>query len=93
MGCFVGAITKILKIIAEGAGVNPTAAVDMLADSLFPVPIFRNYGKALAEKKSVLTASKIPAKDLNLFNRLAEDDARSNPITQTLLQSTLGFDK
>jgi len=79
--------------IAEGAGVNPTAAVDMLADSLFPVPIFRNYGKALAEKKSVLTASKIPAKDLNLFNRLAEDDARSNPITQTLLQSTLGFDK
>jgi len=53
------------------------------------MPIFRNYGKALAEKKSVLTASKIPAKDLGLFNRLAEDHSRPNPITQTLLHLTL----
>jgi 3-hydroxyisobutyrate dehydrogenase-like beta-hydroxyacid dehydrogenase len=75
------------------AGVNPTAAVNMLADSLFPIPIFRNYGKSLAEKKSVLTASKIPTKDLGLFNRLAEVHARSNPITQTLLQLTLGVDR
>jgi len=79
--------------IAEAAGVDPTAAVNMLAESLFPVPIFRNYGKALAEKKSVLTASKIPAKDLSLFNRLAENNARSNPITRTLLQLTFAVDR
>jgi len=79
--------------IAEGAGVSPTAAVNMLAESLFPAPIFRNYGKALVEKKSILAASKIPAKDLSLFHRLAEGHARSNPITQTLLQLTLAVDK
>jgi 3-hydroxyisobutyrate dehydrogenase-like beta-hydroxyacid dehydrogenase len=75
--------------IAEAAGVDPTAAVNMLAASLFPIPIFRNYGKALAEKKTVLAASKIPAKDLGHFNRLAEDHSRPNPITQTLLHLTL----
>jgi 3-hydroxyisobutyrate dehydrogenase-like beta-hydroxyacid dehydrogenase len=75
--------------IAESAGVDAMAAVNLLTETLFPAPIYRNYGKAFAEKKNPLTASQIPAKDLGLFSRLAEEHGLTNPITQTLLQLTL----
>jgi 3-hydroxyisobutyrate dehydrogenase-like beta-hydroxyacid dehydrogenase len=79
--------------IAESAGVDPVSAVNMLTETLFPAPIYRNYGKAIAEKKYVLNTSQIPAKDLTLFSRLAEEHARPNPITQILLQLTGTVDK
>jgi 3-hydroxyisobutyrate dehydrogenase-like beta-hydroxyacid dehydrogenase len=75
--------------IAECAGVDAMAAVNLLTETLFPAPIYRNYGKAFAEKRNPLTTSQIPAKDLGLFNRLAEEHGLSNPITQALLQLTL----
>lgn len=75
--------------IAESAGVDVKAAVNMLTETLFPAPIYRNYGKAFAEKKNPLTASPIPAKDLGLFSQLAEEHAQANPITQALLKLTL----
>ena len=74
--------------IAESAGVDAMAAVKMLTETLFPSPIYRNYGKAIAEKKPVLTTSPIPAKDLGLFSHLAEEHALPHPITQALLQLT-----
>ena len=74
--------------IAESAGVDPLAAVNMLTETLFPAPIYRNYGRAIAEKRNVLGTSPIPAKDLGLFHRLAQEHDRPNPITQTLLQLT-----
>lgn len=75
--------------ITESAGVDAMAAVNMLTETLFLAPIYRNYGKAIAEKKNLLITSQIPAKDLGLFSRLAEEHARANPITQMLLQLTL----
>ena len=74
--------------IAESAGVDAMAAVKMLTEALFPSPIYRNYGKAIAEKKHVLNTSLIPAKDLRLFRHLAEEHALQHPITQALLQLT-----
>jgi 3-hydroxyisobutyrate dehydrogenase-like beta-hydroxyacid dehydrogenase len=74
--------------IAESAGVDAAAAVKMLTETLFPSPIYRSYGAAIAEKKHVINASPIPAKDLGLFRQLAEEYALSHPITQTLLQLT-----
>ncbi len=74
--------------IAESASVDATAAVKMLTETLFPSPIYRNYGKAIAEKKNSFSASQIPAKDLGLFSRLAEEHALPHPITQMLLQLT-----
>jgi 3-hydroxyisobutyrate dehydrogenase-like beta-hydroxyacid dehydrogenase len=71
--------------IAESAGVDPMAGVNMLGESLFAIPIFRNYGRTVAEKKPVL-ASPIPAKDLGLFHQLADKRGLPNPITQTLMQ-------
>ena len=74
--------------IAESAGVDVTVAVKMLTETLFPSPIYRNYGKAIAEGKNLLSASQIPAKDLGLFSRLAQEHALPHPITQMLLQVT-----
>ena len=71
--------------IAEGAGVDPSLAVSMLGDSMFPFPLFRSYGQAVAEKKP-MPVSHIPAKDLSLFRKLAEEQGLPSPITQTLLQ-------
>ena len=74
--------------VAESAGVDAMAAVKVLTETLFPSPIYRNYGKAIAEKKDVLNASRIPAKDLRLFSRLAEEQALPHPIAQALLRLT-----
>ena len=74
--------------IAESAGVDARAAVNMLTETLFPSPIYRSYGAAIAEKKHVTNASPIPAKDLGLFRQLAEEYALPHPITQTLLRLT-----
>ena len=71
--------------IAESAGVDTMAAVKMLTETLFPSPIYRSYGSAIAEKKHVINTSPIPAKDLGLFRQLAEEFALPHPITQTLL--------
>lgn len=74
--------------IDSGAGVAPLAAVTILADSVFPMPIFRNYGKALSTGANTLASSQIPAKDLGLFHRLAMDHGLQNPIGQLLFQLT-----
>ena len=74
--------------IAESAGVEATAAVKMLTETLFPSPIYRSYGSAIAEKKQVLNTSPIPAKDLGLFRQLAEEFDLPHPITQMLLHLT-----
>jgi 3-hydroxyisobutyrate dehydrogenase-like beta-hydroxyacid dehydrogenase len=71
--------------IAESAGFDPMAAINVLTETLFPSPIYRNYGKAIAEKKDV-NIGKIPAKDLGLFSELASEHGWPNPITQLLLQ-------
>lgn len=67
---------------------DAAAAVKMLTETLFPSPIYRNYGKAIADKMNVINTSPIPAKDLGLFHQLAEGHALPHPITQTLLQLT-----
>ncbi len=75
--------------VAKKAGVDPTVAIDMLSESVFPMPIFRSYGTALAGGKNAFEASRIPGKDLDLFNRLANKHTQANPIGQLLLQLTL----
>ncbi len=74
--------------VADSAGVDTVAAVKMLTATLFPSPIYRSYGSAIAEKKDVLQTSPIPAKDLGLFCKLAEEYALPHPITHMLLQLT-----
>lgn len=77
-------ITEGLAIV-EAARVEPMSAVSMLGDSLFAFPLFRNYGRMVAEGKPALD-SPIPAKDLGLFSQLAGEHSLPNPITQLLLR-------
>ena len=75
--------------VAKKAGVDPKVAVDVLSDSVFPIPIFRNYGTVLAAGKKAFGGSGIPGKDLDLFTRLADEHTQVNPIGRLLLQLTL----
>ena len=75
--------------VAKKSGVDPMVAVDMLSESVFTMPIFRNYGTVLAAEKNAFEASQIPGKDLELFNRLANKHTQANPIGRLLLQLTL----
>ena len=86
----ISAVRSLMEglAIAESAGVDATAAMRMLTETLFPSPIYRSYGSAIAEKKHVINTSPIPAKDLGLFRQLAEEFALPHPITQTLVHLT-----
>ena len=75
--------------VAKKAGVDPKVAVDVLSDSVFSIPIFRNYGTVLAAGKNAFEGSGIPGKDLGLFTRLADEHTQVNPIGRLLLQLTL----
>ncbi|WP_446743320.1 NAD(P)-dependent oxidoreductase [Silvibacterium acidisoli] len=72
--------------VVEKEGADPFAAMEFLTQTLFPAPIYRNYGRMLAEKKGSLRSSPIPAKDLGLFNERAQEHDLPNPITRMLLQ-------
>ena len=75
--------------VAKESGVDPMVAIHMLSESVFPMPIFRNYGTVLAAGKNAFEASEIPGKDLELFTRLAQKHTQANPIGRLLLQLTL----
>ena len=67
-----------------GRGVELAAAVAMLTETLFPAPIYRNYGKMIVEGRATFGRSGIPTKDLALFASLAEAQGIGHPINQLL---------
>jgi 3-hydroxyisobutyrate dehydrogenase-like beta-hydroxyacid dehydrogenase len=71
--------------MAEKNGVDPKAVVDMLTQTLFPSPIYQNYGKRIAEKTASFSQSAIPLKDLGLFKKTAQQAESSTPIASLLL--------
>ena len=70
--------------MADKSGVDPKAVVDMLTTTLFPAPIYRSYGKMIADKTLLAMQSGIPLKDLGLFNRTAEQVDSPTPISSRL---------
>lgn len=77
-------LTEALSL-AKGNGVDPQAVVDMLTATLFPAPIYRNYGRSVAEGIAGLNRSAIPGKDLGLFQRSAEAVGSPARIADLLL--------
>jgi 3-hydroxyisobutyrate dehydrogenase-like beta-hydroxyacid dehydrogenase len=75
-------------LLAENNGVDPKAVVEMLtqAPTLFPAPIYQNYGKRIAEhpKAAFFNQSKIPSKDINLFRKTARQVDSPTPISDLL---------
>lgn len=61
--------------VAEKAGVEPTAVLDMLTGTLFGAPVFRRYGQLLAQTAFEPAGFYLPLglKDVNLALEAAED--------------------
>ncbi len=70
--------------MAEKNGVDPKAVVDMLTQTLFPAPIYQNYGKRIAEKTAPFSQRKMPLKDIGLFKKTAQQVASPTPIASLL---------
>lgn len=72
-------------LMAEDNGVDPKAVIDMLTRTLFPDPIYQNYGKMIAEKTAIFGESPIPLKDVGLFKTTTQQVDSSTPIANLLL--------
>jgi 3-hydroxyisobutyrate dehydrogenase-like beta-hydroxyacid dehydrogenase len=71
--------------VTEMGGVDAKAMLDMLTQTLFPSPIYQNYGTMIVEKRRALTQSAIPQKDVGLFDALAQKFAFPAPVARTLM--------
>lgn len=76
--------------MAEKAGVDPRPIVEMLTTTLFAAPIFQSYGKRIVDGTASLGASKIPEKDLGLFEQTAAPVGSPTPIASLLIELSRG---
>ena len=72
--------------MAEKNGVDPKAVLEMLteAPTLFPAPVYRNYGRRIAENTAPFSQSAIPLKDVGLFKKTAQQVESPTPIASLL---------
>lgn len=70
--------------LAEKHGVDPQAVVEMLTQTLFPAPIYQSSGRRVAESTATFGQSKIPQKDIGLFQTTARQVASPTPIAHLL---------
>lgn len=72
--------------LAKSTGLDPQAVVDMLTTTLFPSPIYQNYGRAIAQGTASIESSPIPMKDLGLFRSAAHAAGSPAVISNLLLE-------
>ncbi len=72
--------------MARNNGVDPKAVVDMLTQTLLDAPIYKSYGKRIAENNAPFTQNAIPLKDVGLFKKTAQQVE-----LDSLLASTCSF--
>ncbi|GCE09699.1 NAD(P)-dependent oxidoreductase [Dictyobacter aurantiacus] len=70
--------------MAKKNGVDPKAVIDMLTSSLFNAPIYKSYGKRIAEQGEAFGQNPIPLKDIGLFKKTAQRIEEPTPIANTL---------
>jgi 3-hydroxyisobutyrate dehydrogenase-like beta-hydroxyacid dehydrogenase len=73
-------------LMAEKNGVDPQAVVDMLTSTLLSAPIYKSYGKRIAEKNAPFSQNAIPLKDVGFFQTTAQQVESSTPIASLLLE-------
>ena len=71
--------------MARKNGVDPTAVVDMLTNTLLNAPIYKSYGKRIAENDEPFSQSAIPLKDTGFFQKTAQEVESPTPIANLLL--------
>jgi 3-hydroxyisobutyrate dehydrogenase-like beta-hydroxyacid dehydrogenase len=70
--------------LAERNGVDPKAVIDMLTQTLFPAPIYQQYGRRIAEGNAPFSQNPIPLKDVGLLKSTAQQVALPTPIADRL---------
>jgi 3-hydroxyisobutyrate dehydrogenase-like beta-hydroxyacid dehydrogenase len=81
--CAGTALNEGLTIVKK-SGFDQQAALDMLTATLFPGPIYQNYGRMLSEPAQAMNQSGIPLKDLSIFMDMARDTATAAPLLEQL---------
>lgn len=71
--------------MAEKNGADLHVLLEMLTTTLFPSPIYKNYGQRIADKLPAFV-SPIPEKDMGLFKKTAEHAGASTQIVDRLLE-------
>jgi 3-hydroxyisobutyrate dehydrogenase-like beta-hydroxyacid dehydrogenase/ribosomal protein S18 acetylase RimI-like enzyme len=72
--------------IADKSGVDRKAVVEMLTTTLFPAPVYENYGKMIASGKLANLEGGIPQKDIGLLKRTAEQVGVPAPVASQLYE-------
>ncbi|MFL5626145.1 MAG: NAD(P)-dependent oxidoreductase [Ktedonobacteraceae bacterium] len=72
--------------LAEKNGLDRSAVIDMLTQTLFSVPIYQNYGKMIAEKRHTPAGfqQNLGFKDVNLLIEAAEQARMPMPVASVL---------
>jgi len=70
--------------MAQKNGVDPQAVAEMLTHTLFPAPIYQNYGKRIAENNAPFSQNAIPLKDVGLFKKTAQRVESPTPVASLL---------
>src|SRR6266700_7167621 len=83
IGSAARSLTEALSM-AEKNGVDPQAVVDMLTQTLFPAPIYKSYGKRIAENNAPFSQNAIPLKDVGLFKKTAQRVESPTPVASLL---------
>jgi len=85
-------ITTVIESLGEAfafgrkSGVDPHAFLDILTNSLFPAPVYRNYGSMIASNKFEPAGFKLPLgfKDNRLLLAAAEEAAVPMPMASLI---------
>ena len=70
--------------LARSYGVDPKAVVEMLTSTLFSAPIYKSYGKRIAEGPMLFGTNPIPLKDVGLFRKTASETDLPTPVAELL---------
>jgi 3-hydroxyisobutyrate dehydrogenase-like beta-hydroxyacid dehydrogenase len=79
--------------MAQKNGVDPQAVVDMLTSTLLSAPIYKSYGKRIAENSAPFSQTAIPLKDVGFFKKTAQQVDSPTPVANLvsdLLRSDSG---
>jgi 3-hydroxyisobutyrate dehydrogenase-like beta-hydroxyacid dehydrogenase len=84
IGSAMEAIAEALTL-AEKSGVDPTALIAMLSQTIFACPVYQNFGPAIAQRNHEPGVElKLALKDLNLVLQTAADTATPMPLASLL---------
>ena len=79
------AIQEALSM-AKRSGIDPASVIEMLTQTLFPIPIYQSYGRMIAQNPDQLSTNWIAPKDVGLFKDAAEQVGSRTDLAGLLME-------